>query len=686
MISRRSPSARAGRGVYLLLLSGIVCFVIAHGHTVDRRLRHLDQVVVGAATAEAFQTHARVPRFLSPQALDSFLWVDHARGLANTGTWRLRATRFDNAPDGRPVRWSSGLAWWLMGLGRIWADVHDAGIEEGIERAGVWACPILFLGCVALLSGIAMRYGGVLAAATMAVALLASGDVYGGFLPGEPDHHGLAAVCALGTLFGLTIAIADPRAARFGVVLSALAGATGLWISAITQSFTFVFIGIGILCVLAWLHYRRPGVDGRLGSAAGAHGDSSGESRQPREEETSRQVHPGDHVVPGLFDPATWRLWGRIGALASIVFYVFESVSDAVSWHVEVNHPLYAIAWLAGAEMLAMWSEAGPRFRTAKLGACAMFVISPALAILTLGEQAHAMRDPFLAALHARISELQPISDVLRVGDASVLQAFGILPLAAIGAIVALRWEISTRQRITLLLCLIPLAVATVLRVYQVRWGVIWGGLAVAMAAVTLPILAKTIRERWGRRAWSVLVGIALLVALAGPLSILRGEIQHAEMGEELTLAELRALLLRDVALLLGADEDAHCVLAGPESSVLLSYFGGIPSIGTLYWENVEGLRAAAEIATARTNEEALRLATERRLTHIVLTEWEDFASRYDAVLRPESPARSTSEIFAHRIAEPGGRPHWLREVPYPELPQATSLGLRVRVFQVSDD
>ena len=63
-----------------------------------------------------------------------------------------------------------------------------------------------------------------------------------------------------------------------------------------------------------------------------------------------------------------------------------------------------------------------------------------------------------------------------------------------------------------------------------------------------------------------------------------------------------------------------------------------------------------------------------------------DLAGRYDAVLRPESPARSTSEIFAHRIAEPGGRPHWLREVPYPELPQATSLGLRVRVFQVSDD
>lgn len=669
----------AGGSVYLLLLSGIVCFVIAHGLTVDQRLRQLDHVVVGVATAQALQTNARVPGFLSPQALDSFLWVDHARELAKSGHWRLRSTRFDNAPEGRPVRWSSGLALWLVGLGRFWADARDTGIEEGIERAAVWACPILFLGCVALLSGIAMRHGGVLAAATSAVALLASGDVYGGFLPGEPDHHGLAAVCALATLFGLTIAISDPRSVRFGVVLSALAGATGLWISAITQSFTFVFLGIGILCVLAWLR-------------------------------TSRQIHLDDDVPPGLFDPATWRLWGRMGALAGIVFYVFESVPDAVSWHVEVNHPLYAIAWLAGAELLAMWSEMthpdrsgttridGPSrdvsarivprntgLRIAKLGACALLTISPALAILMLGERAHAMRDPFLAALHARISELQPLSDVLRVGDASMLQAFGILPLVAIGAILALRWKISTRQRTALLLCLVPLAVATVLRVYQVRWGVIWGGLAVAMASVTLPILVDTLRERWGTRAWSVVLGIALLVASAGPLSILRGAIQHAKMGEELTLDELRALLLRDVALLMRADEDARGVLAGPESSVLLSYFGGIPSIGTLYWENAEGLRAAAEIASARSNEEALRLATERSLSHIVLTEWEDFASRYDAVLRPESPPRSSSELFAHRIAEPG-RPHWVREVPYAELPQAASLGLRVRVFRVSDD
>src|SRR5690606_35636100 len=171
-----------------------------------------------------------------------------------SGDWRLRWTWFDNAPEGRPVRWSSGFALWLVGLGRVWAGVHDTGIEDGIERAGVWACPILFLGCVALLSAVVMRYGGVLAAGAIAVALLASGDVYGGFIPGEPDHHGLAAVCAVGTLLGLAMAVSDPRAARLGVVVSALAGAIGLWISAVTQSFAFVFLGIGISVVLGWLY------------------------------------------------------------------------------------------------------------------------------------------------------------------------------------------------------------------------------------------------------------------------------------------------------------------------------------------------------------------------------------------------------------------------------------------------
>lgn len=704
-----------GRSLYFLLLAGIACFVIAHGDAVDLRLRQLDQVVVGAATAEALATNTRVPRFLSPEALDSFLWIDHARALANSGDWRLRWTWFDNAPEGRPVRWSSGFALWLVGLGRVWAGVHDTGIEDGIERAGVWACPILFLGCVALLSAVVMRYGGVLAAGAIAVALLASGDVYGGFIPGEPDHHGLAAVCAVGTLLGLAMAVSDPRAARLGVVVSALAGAIGLWISAVTQSFAFVFLGIGISVVLGWL-YRR-----RLQSTAGPRQVREESARQARKASSHRDRFDGD-MNPGLLDSSMWRMWGRVGALVSIAFYIFEYVPDAVSWHVEVNHPLYSLAWLAGAEMLAMWSErvhpgrTGPTqnaaLRTVKLVLCALLVLGPALAVLVLGERAHALRDPFLAALHSQISELQPITDLLRVGDASLLQALGVLPLVAIAAAFALRWNISMRQRATLMLCLVPLAVATVLRVYQVRWGVIWGGFAVALAAVALPVLTRALRERWGARPCTIVLATALLVAMIGPSSILRGAIQHAEMGEELTLPELRALILRDVALQIrtGAESLAAteasrseasslsagsrhegdrravalCVLAGPASSVLLSYFGGIPSIGTLYWENTEGLRAAAELATARTNEEALRLATERKLTHVVLTEWEDFATHYDAVLQAPSSARPSGELFAHRMAESASRAEWLRETPYPELPQASSLGLRTRIFEVS--
>lgn len=84
-MTARPHSVRADRLLYLLILVGIAVFVIAHGRAVDHRLRQLDQIIVGAATATALETGAPVPRFLSPLALDSFLWVDHARELARTG-------------------------------------------------------------------------------------------------------------------------------------------------------------------------------------------------------------------------------------------------------------------------------------------------------------------------------------------------------------------------------------------------------------------------------------------------------------------------------------------------------------------------------------------------------------------------------------------------------------------------
>jgi hypothetical protein len=60
-------------------------------------------------------------------------------------------------------------------------------------------------------------------------------------------------------------------------------------------------------------------------------------------------------------------------------------------------------------------------------------------------------------------------------------------------------------------------------------------------------------------------------------------------------------------------------VLSDPGTCEVLSYFGNLSGIDSQYWENLEGLRAAADIYTARTDDEALELIRRRGITHIVL-------------------------------------------------------------------
>src|SRR5881397_2738221 len=59
-------------------------------------------------------------------------------------------------------------------------------------------------------------------------------------------------------------------------------------------------------------------------------------------------------------------------------------------------------------------------------------------------------------------------------------------------------------------------------------------------------------------------------------------------------------------------------VLADPDSSAAIAYYGGLQSVGTLYWENTAGLKAAAEIFCAEHDEEARRLIRARGITHVV--------------------------------------------------------------------
>jgi hypothetical protein len=654
-----------------------------------------------------------VPHFLNPWALDSFVWVDHARAMARKGEWRLERTELDNAPYGRPVRWHSGLALGLVGLGRLWTAAEpgepsfgaDPGeqalgaekgepnlgarrriLDRGIERAAVWIGPLLFFGWTLALTGIVARRLGWLAAGAIFVCLIASGDVYGHFHPGEPDHHGLAATCAAGTLLGLLLD--RDRRARSGWILSAVCGAMGLWINAATQSVVLAGLG-GAALLIVCLPARFGVVPASAGGGADPRHDSVG-------------------IESGLPDPVSWRLWGWTGAGVSLAFWAFESVPHAISWQLEVNHPLYALAWAAGGELLATVTAARARAGSARgpapgafvhgadgrargvkgsdrfrIAAAAVVALAPLVVSLGSGGRTHVFGDPFLMALHAKIAEFQPVTTAFAGGGLSLLQAFGALPLILVGALLLLRGARVPEERWHLWVCVVALGLATIARLLQVRWGAVWGGFAVAASVVVVPLAWRELRRRMRAIAVASIAAALVVTALAiSPVQAWRTDRARARMGDELTIEELRALVLRDVAFTIAGDSPSARVLSGPSASVPLGYFGGFGTIGTLYWENADGLRDAATIATASDDAVAKQELARRGVTYIVLTDWEDFARGYLEVLRPAEAGSAST--FGRRIRRPEGRSPWLAEVPYPTLPQAQELGLGVQLLSVS--
>jgi hypothetical protein len=79
-------------------------------------------------------------------------------------------------------------------------------------------------------------------------------------------------------------------------------------------------------------------------------------------------------------------------------------------------------------------------------------------------------------------------------------------------------------------------------------------------------------------------------------------------------------------------------LLADPNASAGISYYGRFQSLGTLFWENVAGLRASAAILCAGTDDEALRLLSERGVTHLAISSTGLFLGEYCRLLHPDRP------------------------------------------------
>jgi hypothetical protein len=745
---------------------------------------------------------------------DGYQWVLHTEEMLAEADPRLRRTATDNAPAGRAVHWSGSMRWWLAGVAWLYQRVRpELSLPLAIEATVPWANTLAVALLILLLTPVfARRFGGA-AAALFALGCIATYPFYHFFAAGDYDHHAIAALSGLAAVAFLVAGgggfvrgetgpgggspaarggrarrprsgdagedriagwLPDERVARRWFIASAAAGGIGLWVSASTLA---------------------PVLAGVCGGALAGVLLSARSAAEPA----------GWRAAPQL-----WRVWGITGFCVSLGFYVLEYFPAHLGLRLEVNHPLYALAWLGAGDLLRRAGRpAAGRNRVWLLLDGALIGLAPAVVLLSRGA-VFLPADPFLWALHEDyISEFRgalahfagfgpwqllqfasplpllalPVAALLwvsRRGDAAVrpsqsaavaashgaavaashgaavaasqrgaapsshdgearvwrgaalvllavglayahvlgaawigdlLVAAGALPGSdtpgpAIVHVLALLFDAAVFAalfvwplrsglprlprpcRELLLLAVVPAALLLVLALDQIRWlgtaGALWLAVLVTLAAV-LWVLRDGYEWTTPRR---IVPAVLVLLALV-PYPAFTALV-HWRHGYPGTRTDLRQLVTRDVSYALRGRLGARrgVVLSDPTSTTRMMYFGGMRGVGTLYWENLEGLRAAAAIYGARTDEEARRLIGERGITHIVLYSWDVFALEYTRLARGErfdrdDPHGGPRDSFMVRLLQRDTPPPWLVPVPY-EMPNVSALrGAGVLIWEV---
>jgi hypothetical protein len=648
-------SAKFARGVAWVVLAVCAGFVLWHACATDRYLTRVSAISFqNAAAGGAGEDRRDVTLGV---AADGQTWVRLTEERMARGELRNRWTDTDNAPEGRAVHWSSWWSLWLEGGGRVRAAVTGEDAGEAVAKAARWAN--LPLWALVLFGGgawVARRWG-AWGAAVFAMMLVGNRGFYTALYPAYPDHHGLVALLALGMILGVAGMgwglcgkkggggrgkPADETAARRAAVFSAMCGACGLALSASSLVVPIALVGVGGV-VAIWLA-GRDAVEDAAREASGL----------------------------GV-------LWGRVGAGVALLLYVLEYAPGDFSWRLEVNHPAYALAWWGGAEVVA-WVARVRMGRTlpawharAVLGAAGALL--PLVLVGVAGAAVFAPADVFLAGVHRHIDELKPVWT--QTGRLQLL-FWAPLLLPLVGA--ALVWRgLEPRGRTRLAGLAVVVAGTGLLALIQHRWWVVAAAAQIPLAVVVASSMARETVWRGVRVAW--VIAVAAMV-LPGPWFLARERVAVEKIAD-VQKGEAMQLLNRDLAATLraAAPSGEIVLLAFPNTSVAVGYYGGARTVGTLYWENGDGLRAAAEALTTADDGVAERVIRERGVTHVAVVSPGDFTAEYADALGISAEAVAGS--LARRALEGRELPVWLRAVPYRVPPQFGRLQARVALYAV---
>ncbi|HEX2860470.1 MAG TPA: hypothetical protein VHN79_02475, partial [Lacunisphaera sp.] len=557
----------------------------------------------------------------------SYRWIMQAQDLLAGGGWRQHHVAHENFPHGYESRDTSPYRWWLALV--AWTDHGLTGrsFPLAVERAALYADPLLHLLLVLSVTLFAGRQFGRSAAVLAALALAALFPLAGAFQPGAPDHHALAWACALWATLPLLAGSLRTNAPRW-FALAGVAGGLAYW--------TDPFVGETFLAGLA------------AGAAA-----AIWFMRAP--------------VRAGSSPPLPWRAWGFAGGLTCLAAWLVEYF-PSYSWELAGSvNPLPAISWLGLGELLHRLSHWAHGQRAAWNRPA---VVSTALAVLAMvalpATKLLAENGRFLAPdLFA--AELVNLPGGVRASglggwlardglSGRLVATLAPLVLAGLGIRLLLSAKTAPLQRGVLALALGPCLVTLVLACFQLRW---WSGCQLALTGLLVTLAALPATRHWGWGVGCALVllpGLAFLVPPAGS----RGSAPLDEL-------ELQAVVERDLAWWFVRQQGATptVVFTTPATTKALAYFADIKGVASYAPENTAGIAAATRIASASTWTEAAVLLEGRNITHLLLPSWDSSLEHLARMGRqlPSGAELPRNTLIA--LLRDWNLPPWLRLLTY---------------------
>ena len=194
----------------------------------------------------------------------------------------------------------------------------------------------------------------------------------------------------------------------------------------------------------------------------------------------------------------------------------------------------------------------------------------------------------------------------------------------------------------------------------------LWLASLTLVVACVFPTPCGTLRLK--RLEWAAAAVFMLALVIQMPQLMIREALSN--WGRQILPNEgdIAVAFARDTAYRLRAlsGKEPAVVASGPTTTTWLMYFGGLKGLGTLYWENAEGLKATAALYASETGQAAAQIVKERGVSFIVFLSPEPCENEYPRLHRGLPPGPPLDDTFAMGLTSMGEVPPWAKYIEMP--------------------